>query len=126
MNAMAGLSACAVPSASQAQWTKIGTSGSNAVHMADPARIRSVGSVRHIWVKIDHSHDASVTFRSEMNLNRINRETQTFKVLTIMQSDSYGRLVRSQGFPGFSIYDSAPILQKTIVETVAVVACVGQ
>lgn len=107
----------------RAEWIRIGETTSNAVWMSDPARIRDVGSVKQIWIKVDHSKDASVAFRSSMRLYGVNCDAQTYKLLSYSEYDSYGKTVNSQTFPSYTTYDYSPVIPETLIETVTTAAC---
>lgn len=114
----------AVPA--QAEWMKIGRSTTSSDWSMDPERMKVVGGRVQAWVRIDASHDRSVNFSEAKQLFSFDCAADKFRVLSIVQYDSYGKTIKSQNVPdyGYGI-GYQPVVPDTMVETLERLACVA-
>lgn len=118
------LALLSTPAALQADWKQIGSTVDDSVYFMDPERIKVVGTKKHVWVKVDHSRDRSVTYRESMRLLSFDCDKQQSKLLYYNSTDSYGKSVKSQNFPDYgSSIGYSPIVPDSIGETISRLAC---
>lgn len=93
----------------------------------DAERIRTVGNHRQAWVKVDHSQDRSVSYRETIELFSFDCAARSYRLLSYVDYDSYGKVVNSHSQPDYS-YGTGyePIIPDSIGETISTVACAGQ
>lgn len=116
---------CAVQA--KAEWLKLSTSSNGDVWLIDPTRMKSLGGRKfEVWIKMDHSRNRSISYRTSLNLFGINCSSQKYKLLSYVNYDSYGKVVSSHTFTeyGYEIgYE--PIIPETMVESISNAVCVG-
>jgi hypothetical protein len=116
-----------LPGAAQAEWLRVGTSVTGAAYYMDGERMRTVNGKRQTWVKVDHAKDSSVTYRESMSLFSFDCGKQTYKLLHISQTDSYGKHVASRNIPDSALgIGYEPIVPETIAEMISKIACAYQ
>jgi hypothetical protein len=113
-----------VPSSASAEWIPIGTSVDNSVWQMDATRIRTVGSKQQAWVKVDHSRDRTVPWRESLRLFSFDCTAQTYKMLSYVNRDSYGKTVGSRSFSDYgSSIGYEPLVPDSMAESVSEIAC---
>lgn len=114
----------AVAAPVRAEWIQVGVSNSGARWYMDGARIRTVGSHKQAWIKVDHSRDPTVTYRSSLELFSFNCSAQTSKLLSYVDYDSYGKTVRTHSEPDYGAdIGYSPVVPDSIGETMMTVVC---
>jgi hypothetical protein len=86
--------------------------------------VKFVDGKVHVWIKVDSSHDRSVKESEAQQLLSINCSTDKVRLLSYVNYDSYGKIIRSNSFTdyGFDIgYD--PIVPDSMVESVEKLVC---
>ena len=107
-----------------AEWYELITSESGSKFSLDPSRIKTVGERRHVWVKADHSRDAAVQARSSMTLYSIDCEKTSYRKLSSIRYDSYGKIMSSNSYPDYvSDVGYEPIVPETIMDGISRLIC---
>ena len=106
-----------------AEWIPIATSVDNSVWQMDAARIRTVGTKQQAWVKIDHSRDRTVAWRESLRLFSFDCAAQTYKLLSYVNRDSYGKIVGSQSYSDYGSVGYEPLVPDSVAEAASEVAC---
>ncbi len=110
-----------------AEWLEIGGPRSGAVWYMDPNRIKPQGDRTHAWVKIDYSKDPSVKYRQALRLYSIICSSRKFKVLSLTEYDSYGKVVFSDSIDDtISDIGYRPATPESMGEAVTQMACPTQ
>ena len=121
------LAACAclcIAGPALAEWVQVDTSADGAVWYMDPVRSRTVGNHRQAWVKVDHTRDRSVAYRSSLELFSYNCDARTSRILSFTDYDSMGKVMRTQTQPDYG-YETgySPVVPDSIGETLMNRAC---
>ncbi|WP_334184970.1 surface-adhesin E family protein [Novosphingobium sp.] len=120
--AWVGLALAAISIPAQAEWVEWSTSTSGSVWYIDRDRmVMSPGKVK-LWVKEDHSRDASVKARSSMMQISINCRSEKYFITARIEYDAYGKVIYSNSRDE-SEYGYEPIIPDTMVEGVSSAAC---
>lgn len=92
---LAGLTLAMAAAPAQAEWVPVSVGTNGSVYAMDSGRIMKVGNRVHAWVKIDHSKNATVKYRSAMQLWSFICSSRKSRLLQYTNYDSYGKLVDS-------------------------------
>lgn len=78
------------------------------------------------WVQFDYSNDRSVRYRRGVELWSFDCQAQTIKVLSVINYDTYGKVVSSRSDPvTYGDYGYAPVTPDSMGETAFKIACAG-
>jgi hypothetical protein len=108
-----------------AEWIRVSSSVAGSVYYMDGERISSENGRVRAWVKVDHSKNRSVRYRSEMQLWSFICASQKTKLLSYTEYDSYGKTVGSNDMSD-SVYSDvgySAVTPETVAETIMTIAC---
>jgi hypothetical protein len=108
-----------------AEWVRVAGGVNGSVYFMDPARITKSGDRTHAWIKVDHSKNQSVKYRSEMQLKSYICSSRKSRLLQYTEYDSYGKVVGSESFTDFTYSESgySHVTPDTVEETLLTIAC---
>lgn len=108
-----------------AEWIKVSRDVAGSDYYMDPARMTKTSNRVQAWVKVDHSKNRSISYRSEMQLHSFICAAQKSRLLSFTEYDSYGKVVRSKSVIDTSYSDIGydPITPETVGETLMRIAC---
>jgi hypothetical protein len=92
---LVGLTLAIAASPARAEWIPVSVGTNGSVFSMDASRIMKVGNRVQAWVKVDHSKNAAVKYRSEMQLWSFICSTRKSRLLQYTEYDSYGKVVGS-------------------------------
>lgn len=120
-----GLALATAPTLARAEWVKVSTSARESDFYMDGARITSENGRVHAWIKVDHSRNKSIKYRSEMELISFICSSQKSRVLQYTEYDSYGNVVGSSTIPDTTYSDVGyeTVTPETVNETLMRAAC---
>lgn len=108
----------------RAEWHRIASSTTGAEWYLDADRIKVVGGKVQAWVKVDGSADRTVNWRESKRLISFNCAAETYRMLSYVNYDSYGKVISSHSYPDYgyrSRYE--PVVPDTVMESVGKLAC---
>lgn len=109
-----------------AEWVSIGSATNGTEWFMDWNRIKTVGNKKQAWVQLDHSKNRSVSWRKSLHLISFDCAASTYKTLSAISYDAYGKVVTSKNYPdyGYGVgYD--PLVPETMAESASSVACLS-
>lgn len=122
MLACLGLAAITTPA--HAEWVSIGSATNGTEWFMDWNRIKTLGGKKQAWIQMDHSKNRSVTWRRSLQLMSFDCSASTYRTLSFIAYDAYGKVVTSKSYPdyGYGVgYD--PLVPESMAESASLVAC---
>lgn len=108
----------------KAEWYRVVTSSSGSAWYLDPDRMKVTNGKVKAWVKVDGSADRTVSWRESKRLVSFNCSADTYRMLSYVNYDSYGKITASHNYPEYGYGSSyEPIVPDSVMESLSKLAC---